>query len=75
MIPSKKKKVHQRCHHYTLSTTKKLTIGCAVLIAFIRRFSQIISVFNLWESADNEFVRYPKKFTSLRSEAKPREVV
>gem|GEM_PF-3818029 len=22
MIPSKKKKVHQRVHHYTLSTTK-----------------------------------------------------
>ena len=25
MIPSKKKKVHQRVHHYTLSTTFSLT--------------------------------------------------
>jgi|GEM_PF-1408464 len=24
MIPSKKKKVHQRVHHYTLSTTPKI---------------------------------------------------
>jgi|GEM_PF-627736 len=40
MIPSKKKKVHQRVHHYTLSTTKFRKKSACEQFLVVRAFRQ-----------------------------------